>query len=283
MSRLFIVGATGYIGRKLLIRAKNIKETYGTSSSGGNGLLQLNLDEVNNFDYSIIKSGDVVLLSAAISAPDMCANEYERVRGVNVVGTSKFVENIIQRGSRVIFFSSDTVYGEQVIDFDETAECNPAGEYAQMKQEIEQYFAGNPSFKSIRLSYVFSRDDKFSRYLAGCFEGNIEANLFHPFFRAIVHLEDVIEGALNLAICWDEFPNQIINFGGPEVLSRIDFTECLREVKYHTLRFQVSEPDAKFFNNRPRFISMKSPILTRLLGRSPRTLADAASFEFNLS
>jgi dTDP-4-dehydrorhamnose reductase len=283
MSRLFIVGATGYIGSKLYLGAKNIKETLGTSSSGANGLLRLRLDEVNNFDYGKINYGDVVLLLAAISAPDTCANEYERVRAINVVGTSKFIKNILERGSRIVFFSSDTVYGEQVNDFDETAECNPAGEYAQMKQEVEQYFADNASFKSIRLSYVFSREDKFSQYLAGCVERNEEANLFHPFFRAIVHRDDVVEGVLNLATRWDEFPNPIINFGGPQVLSRIDFTEYLREVKHHGLRYKVSKPDAKFFKNRPQVIPMKSPIFTRLLGRPPRTLADAAFLEFNLS
>lgn len=75
--------------------------------------------------------------------------------------------------------------------FDETAACNPAGEYAAMKREVEQRFSDNASFKAIRLSYVFSPEDKFSRYLAGCAERNEEADLFHPFFRAIVHRDDV--------------------------------------------------------------------------------------------
>jgi dTDP-4-dehydrorhamnose reductase len=283
MFKLIVVGATGYIGSKLLASAKKIHEAHGTSSSGANGLLQFRLDEPHNFDYSRIEPGDLVLLSAAVSAPDICANEFESVKAVNVVGTSRFIEKIIQRGSRVVFFSSDTVYGEQVTEFDETAECNPAGEYAQMKQEVEQYFAGNALFKSIRLSYVFSREDKFSQYLAGCAERSEEADLFHPFFRAIVHRDDVVEGALNLANRWDEFPNPVINFGGPQVLSRIDFTEGIRNVKYHALRFKVSDPGPKFFDNRPRFIQMKSPILSRLLGREPRAFADAARLEFNLS
>lgn len=280
MSKLIIVGSTGYIGSKLFISAKKIKETHGTSSSGGNGLLPLRLDEANNFDYGKINDADVVLLSAAISAPDVCAREYDRVRAVNVVGTSNFIESAIQRGGRVIFFSSDTVYGEREADFDETAACNPAGEYAEMKREVEQRFAGNASFKVIRLSYVFSREDKFSRYLVGCAERKEEADLFHPFFRAIVHRDDVVQGALALATRWNDVSAQVINFGGPQVLSRIDFAECLRQTHLHELHFKVTEPGADFFKNRPRVIAMTSPIFTSLLRRPPRSLLEAARLEF---
>jgi nucleoside-diphosphate-sugar epimerase len=180
----------------------------------------------------------------------------------------------------VVFFSSDTVYGERADGFDETAVCNPAGEYAEMKREVERRFSGNASFKAIRLSYVFSREDKFSRYLAGCAERNEEADLFHPFFRAIVHRDDVVEGALALVARWDEVPEQVINFGGPQVLSRVDFAECLREAHFNGLRFKVTEPGADFFKNRPRVIAMTSPVFARLLRRPPRTLREAARLEF---
>lgn len=220
------------------------------------------------------------MLTAAISAPDICAREHDRAWAVNVTGTSVFIESVISRGGRVVFFSSDTVYGEHEDEFDERAACNPAGEYAAMKRDVEQRFAGNPSFKAIRLSYVFSCEDKFTRYLAGCAERKEEADLFHPFFRAIVHRDDVVEGALALAKHWDEVSEQVINFGGPQVLSRIDFAECLREVRLHDLRFKVTEPGADFFKNRPRIIAMTSPVFARLLGRQPRTLFEAARLEF---
>lgn len=279
-STLFIVGARGYIGNALFASANKADSALGTSSSGGNALLPLRLDAPADFDYGKIHPGDVVLLTAAISAPDICAREHDRAWAVNVTGTSTFIRSVVDRGARVVFFSSDTVYGEREDEFDETATCNPAGEYAEMKREVEQRFAGNASFKAIRLSYVFSREDKFSRYLAGCAERNEEADLFHPFFRAIVHRDDVVEGGLALAARWNEVSEQVINFGGPQVLSRIDFAECLREVHLHGLRFKVTEPGADFFKNRPRVIAMTSPVFDRLLGRPPRTLCEAARLEF---
>jgi dTDP-4-dehydrorhamnose reductase len=277
--KFFIVGARGYIGKALFLSAKNLGVTFGTSSSGDNGLLSLSFDSSADFEYEKISPGDVVLVTAAISAPDVCANEYKMAWDVNVIGTSRFIQNVINRGARVIFFSSDTVYGERDKEFDEATPCNPVGEYAEMKYAVEERFAGNSLFKTIRLSYVFSREDRFTRYLVACAERDQEADIFHPFFRAIVYLNDVVEGALALATRWDEIPEQVINLGGPQVLSRIDFAKCLRNSRLFNLRYKITTPDADFFKNRPRVISMASPVFVRLLGRQPRSLLEATNLE----
>ncbi len=277
---VLIVGANGYLGSSLYQKAQKSFRVWGTSTKGGNGNLVMNLEFLEDFDYKWVKPSMVVFLTAAISAPDICAREYDRAWSLNVSGTSSFIRSVIDRGARVIFFSSDTVYGEREHTFEEVAPCHPAGEYAEMKHEVEQRFSGDASFKAIRLSYVFSKEDKFSRYLVACAERNEKAVLFHPFFRAIVHRDDVIEGALALATCWNEVPEQVINFGGPQLLSRIDFAECLREAYLHDLQFSVLEPSADFFKNRPRTIAMASPIFTKLLGRPLRTLQEAAHLEF---
>ena len=281
MCKKIIIGATGYVGNVLFSRSKDIGNALGTSSKiNDDGLIHFCLDSPLDFDYSLIESGDVIFLTAAISSPDICKREFDRAWGVNVTGTSEFISKAIKLGARVIFFSSDVVYGECDREFDESYLGSPAGEYAQMKHEVERRFFGNPYFKSIRLSYVFSHEDKFTRYLIESSSKNIVADLFHPFCRAIVHRDDVISGALNLADRWNDIPDQIINFGGPQVLSRIDFAECLREAHLKELRFKVTQPDEAFFYNRPRVIAMTSPILEMLLGRAPRSLLNAASLEF---
>lgn len=278
--RIIIVGASGYIGKILRNTANGDFVVYGTSSAGTDGLLTLRLDAPSDFDYGSIRPGDVVLLTAAISAPDICAHDHDRAWAVNVAGTSEFITQVIARGARVMFFSSDTVYGERSNTFDESAESQPAGEYAEMKSEVEKRFLGNPFFKTIRLSYVFSREDKFTKYLCGCAARDEEAELFHPFYRAIIHRDDVVEGALALAQRWDELPQQIINFGGPEVLSRIDFAECLKRFALPNLRYQVTEPGDDFFKSRPRVIAMSSNVLPELLGRSSYCLIEATQIEF---
>lgn len=277
--RLVIIGATGYIGARLAAAGRARFEVLGTSSRAIDGLQPLDLAQPPDDGAPWLRAGDVVCVTAAISSPDVCAREYDRARAVNVVGTSRFVRQALGRGARVIFFASDTVYGEQAEAFDESAAIAPAGEYAAMKAEVESSFAAEPGFKSIRLSYVFSAGDKFTRYLGGCARRGETAEVFDPFVRSVVHLDDVVAGVLALADRWSTVPAPHLNFGGPAAVSRLEFATTLQRLAWPALRFTVTEPPAAFFAARPRHIPMNSPWLARLLGRPPATLAQAVAAE----
>jgi dTDP-4-dehydrorhamnose reductase len=279
--RVIVVGASGYVGRPLFESSKKTFLTLRTSSVVKEDFILLRLDKIQDY-YSIkIETGDVVLLTAAISAPDACANDYSYSRSINVNGTSAFIDYVISKGGKIIFFSSDAVYGENNKDFDESKICMPCGEYAEMKYEVENRFINSELFKSIRLSYVFSIEDKFTKYLTSCIERNVDAELFHPFFRSIVHRKDVIEGVISIINLWDTIPERVINFGGPNVVSRVDFAECARNIFFKNLCYKVTEPDSNFFKNRPRAIAMKSPIFNRVLGRSPNSIEEMMRIEFH--
>jgi nucleoside-diphosphate-sugar epimerase len=272
-----VVGASGYIGRPLLQQAG--PSARGTSSSGDGGLLQLNLEHPSDFDYAQIEEGEVVLLLAAISSPDACTRQRGWVHSINVEGTSAFIEGAIARGARVVFFSTDAVYGEQASPFDETLEPVPVGAYAEMKFAVEQRFFGEASFRTVRLSYVFSRQDSFTRYLIGCVEDGVAAEVFPSFTRSVVSRDDVISAAISLARNWDDLSEQVINFGGPEILSRAEFAGVLRSNILPDLRIVEKDPDESFFLSRPRKIAMQSPIMERLLGR-PRLSLEVAAASF---
>lgn len=278
--KLFIIGASGYIGKLLYEKGTAEFTCYGTSSLGISGLLSYRLGGSIDFNYELISAGDTVLLTAAVSAPDVCAHEFKRAWAVNVTAANEFIAHAFARGARVVFFSSDSVYGSRDTSFSEIAESRPTGEYAVMKSEVEKRFAGNSLFKSIRLSYVFSRDDRFTKYLSDCAARDEEAEVYHPFCRSIIHRDDVVDGVLALARRWNEFPQQVINFGGPAVLSRIEFADCLIKIALPHLKYRVTEPGADFFKNRPRVIAMTSDVLPKLLQRSCRSLFEAVQIEF---
>jgi nucleoside-diphosphate-sugar epimerase len=281
--RVLIAGARGYIGSAAssTLRAGGC-DVLPLASSPCEGFGWLDLGNPRSFGAIPVREGDFVLLLGGISSPDACAREPERVRRINVEGTIEFISSCMIRGARVIFFSSDTVYGERAEEFDESAGSNPAGEYALMKYEVESRFLGNAAFKTARLSYVFSREDKFTTYLLGCAERGQEADIFDPFCRAVVHRDDVVQGATALMRRWDEFAHPVINLGGPDVIARAEFAQILKGAVMPALRYRRVEPGSGFFLNRPRVIRMKSRLLASLLERPPRSLSDAARVEFSL-
>ena len=194
-----VIGASGYIGKPLYAKCKHNFETYGTLrsiSEREGAFVPFRLEALQEFDYDLIQRSDVVFLAAALSSPDLCSGERDRVWGINVEATSCFISRVIKMGGRVIFFSSDTVYGENDEPCDEAAMSAPIGDYAEMKHEVEKRFLGNPQFKVLRLSYVFSREDKFTKYLSICAQRSEEAEVFHPFYRSVIHRDDVIDGVI---------------------------------------------------------------------------------------
>ena len=279
---MIVVGASGYIGKRIMARLAGDPQVWATSTAPRPGAVVLNLGRPEDFDYSLIRENDLVVLAAAISSPDVCANQREFAYSVNVTGTGRFIERCLERRARVLFFSSDTVYGAAEQRIDESAPMNPAGDYARMKAEVERSFLGHARFKSFRLSYVFSREDKYTGYLAECARTGRKAEVFHPFNRRVVHREDVVEAVIRMRERWPGIESPVVNLGGPELLSRRDLAALLKETALPDLEYAVIEPAEDFFLNRPKTINMDSAFLPAVLGRPPRTIRQAAQIEFSV-
>ena len=280
--KFIVIGASGYVGKHLKERLSKDYDCIGTCSSHVPDFVKLDLQYPLKFNWSQISYNTIIYFLASISSPDECENNTYNVKKINVTGTCVFIKKAISLGAKVIFFSSDTIYGNQKELFDEKMTANPVGNYAKMKREVEKYFHQENNFKSLRLSYIFSREDKFTRYLIECSNSDKEAVLFDPFDRSVIYREDVLVGVIALAFRWDEFPQQIINFGGPQNLSRVDYVNELSNCNIlNDLRYRIEEPAEAFFYSRPSQINMMSPLLSNLLDRKPTTLANAARIEFN--
>ena len=141
---------------------------------------------------------------------------------------------------------------------DETYVGTPIGKYGEMKREIEQRFYGNPHFKVFRLSYVYSRQDKFSRYLDDCAGKGVCAEVFDALYRSVIYLEDIFEAIFRLSETFGEWENTIFNLSGPELLSRKDLAVLYVQNVAPSLRFVPIIPPEDFFRARPNIIATKS-------------------------
>ena len=278
----YLVGATGNIGKRVV-------------EKGGEDInvisrFELKLDQrplYYNFDSksiggTSIKEGDVIIFAAAISEPSVVSAQFDKAMAVNVDSTGEFIETALGRDCKVLFLSSDAVYGNVEHGFDESQPINPKGAYAEMKAIVEKRFVDNPNFKALRLSYNFHKDDRFTKYLRQCAETGEEAEIFDPLTRAVVHRDDTVDAILSIASNWDNADGQYINCGGPQVLSRQQFTEIVKRVALPTLKFKVTAPPAKFYGDRAKFSEMYSPNLEKILGRKRHTIQQAVELEFGV-
>ena len=274
----YLIG-TGNIGKRVLEKGQDIKVITKKELNLETKPLNYNFDK-NSIGGTPLREGDTIIFTAAISEPAIVSAQFEKATRVNVESTGEFIQGAIDLGCKVLFLSSDTVYGDVETGFDESHPINPKGAYAEMKSIVEKRFEGNPNFKSFRCSLNFYKDDRFTQYLKQCASVNEEADIFDPLTRAIVHRDDTVDAILAVANDWNLAEGQYTNCGGPQVLSRAQIAETMKRVALPNLQFKVSRPPSKFYTDRPAFIEMKSPNLKRILGRSPVTFEEAVKIEF---
>lgn len=266
-----IIGKNSFIAKQLMLR----NEYCTTSSTNDSGDYYLDLKNPEEFDYSVISATTNIILLAAISSPDQCNNNFEEAYQINVAGTKKFITRVIEKGARVLFFSSDVVYGNTIKIVDENSLTNPFGKYAQMKDEIEKEFEHNSNFKVFRLSYVLSQKDKYLRYLHQCLLKGEVAEVFDPFVRKVVYIEDLLDAIENILLQWDHFSSSKFNICGGEAISRKDIALYYSQENQGKLKYTLITPEENFWKARPKDINISSLYLEKLLGRKPIKIQDA--------
>lgn len=261
-----IVGSSGYISGFLIKkfeRCKNINKVIKIDQNDSADLM-LNLLEPEKFEYSVLNDIDFIIFTAAISGPDKCAQEFDFCEKINVIGTKYFIREAISRGCKVIFFSSDAVFGNGNGVFNEdsvTAACTP---YGMMKKAVEDEFKHSSYFKAIRLSYVISDRDKFVSYCLKCIDNKEIAEIYHPFYRNCTTIGDVMSVVDWLLKNWIGLDSPFLNVAGNELVSRVRIADELNRLFDDKLNYKVIFPTSDFFKNRPQITQMNSKYLYRL-------------------
>ena len=253
--RVAVVGSSGYIAGYLLKRFEDVLKIDQTPEADA----YLNLAEAEKFDYSVLDGVDFVIFTAAISGPDLCAKEFEKCWNINVIGTEHFISQAIAHGCKVLFFSSDAVFGDIPGEiYTELSETKAQTPYGRMKKAVEDRFKEDPNFKAIRLSYVVSKNDRFVSYCLKCMKTGETAVIFHPFYRNCITVSDVVHTVDWLVNHWDSFESHVLNVAGMEIVSRVRIADELNRIMDNKLKYTITSPGEDFYKNRPRITQMRS-------------------------
>lgn len=159
MSKIVITGALGHIGSRLIrelparfpgreiVMVDNLStqrycSLFDLPPSGRYRFLP---QDILSCDLSsLIAAGDVVIHLAAITDAANSFSNAEQVEEVNLMGTRRIADHCAEKGARLIFLSTTSVYGTQREVVDENCteeELSPQSPYAKSKLDAEKYLA----------------------------------------------------------------------------------------------------------------------------------------------
>ena len=260
-NKVAIIGSSGYIANYIKARLclEGMTDKIVNIDQTDEADVKLNLINAEEFDYSKLDDVEYVIMTAAISGPDKCAEEYEFCKQINVVGTSYFISEAIKKKCKVIFFSSAAVFGDiPGRIYTENSETKAGTPYGEMKKAVEDEFKENSYFKAIRLSYVVSARDRFVSYCLGCIQRNEEAEVFHPFYRNCITVSEVIDVVMWLVKNWDIYTPWVLNVAGKELVSRVRIADEINRYLGDKLKYKIISPEESFYKNRPKTTQMQS-------------------------
>lgn len=278
-----IVGSSGYIAGFLLKRFEQEKEIEKILKidQNENAEAYLNLLEAEKFNYNQLNDIDFIVFTAAISGPDKCATDFDFCWKINVEGTKYFIKEAIARKCMVLFFSSDAVFGDIPGKiYTEESETRAETPYGRMKKAIEDEFKDNSLFKAIRLSYVASAKDRFISYCLSCMEKDEAADIFHPFYRNVIVVSDVVDVVVWFSKHWNEYPSFVLNVAGKELVSRVRMADELNRMFDNKLKYTISTPNDDFYNNRPKITQMISLFINKYQILEDNTFTEKIKKEF---
>lgn len=269
--KVFIFGASGLLGRAFLRELPDKWDVIGVGRNNEDLFFDLNSSEPEKLK-NIVSKGDFWIFLAAISSPDECENNAKFAYQLNVIQTKKLIKWLTNNGVKVIFASSDAVYGNRIEKAYENDKTCPMGEYGKHKALIEDFISNNPLVKVMRLSYVLSLDDNFSKLLKEHEKYKKKLNVFLGFKRHIVLLDDVIFGLTNLIKKWDQINFKNINFCGHMLVDRCEMVGILKERYYKKLEYVCVEAPNVFWDGRSKAIKLDCSNFKKLLGRLPKQI-----------
>ena len=256
--KILLTGSSGYISGFIIER---FKDRYDIIKADMNEQadVYLDLEKAEDFNYEILNDVEFVIFPAAISSPDLCQKDFDRCWKINVTGTETFISEALSRGCKVLFFSSDAVFGDHPDEvFDEDSFTDASTAYGKMKKAVEDRFKPCKDFKAIRLSYVVSPKDKFTKYVLHCMETGETCEVYDPFYRNCITIKDVLDSIDYLLSNWNDYEPVFLNIAGRDLIGREDIVKQLNRIYGDKIVYKVIYPGDEFYSCRPKKTQMRS-------------------------
>jgi len=251
--KALIVGADGLIGASLaeslrhegheVLRTTRLKQSAG-----------LMLDLVNAEEFQVPPGVDIAFICAGIGSLVECAKSPEATARVNVAGTACLARNLAEKGSKVVYLSTNLVFDGSARAPEPSGPVTPCCEYGRQKAELESSLHGD-GYACVRLTKVVeSLTLRFQAWKSDLGQGRriavSEKLSFSP-----VSLDETVRA---LAYFVHDFRPGLFHISGDEDFSY--YKAALRLAQESFLPAELIETDAKagsdLFETMPAFATL---------------------------
>jgi dTDP-4-dehydrorhamnose reductase len=236
--RWLVTGATGLLGGHLL---RELASADGTavawSGSQQVEVLGQPVQRVDLTDPPAVAAAfrdaapDLVIHAAAVARVDECRREPDKARTINTEGSQHLAELAAENGARLVYVSTDLVFGGERGNYHEDDRPNPLTVYGRTKARGEAAVIAFPGTAVARLSLLYGRcitgrTSFFDRMVAALHDGR-PITLFTDEWRTPLDLPTAARALVALA---GSDVTGVLHIGGPERLSRLEMGRQLADV-----------------------------------------------------
>jgi dTDP-4-dehydrorhamnose reductase len=165
-----------------------------------------------------------VILAAAVSSVVRCELDPAATHQVNVVGSRAVVEAAADAKAKVVFLSSDYVFGDGG-PHEESDDPAPMNEYGRQKLEVEEIVLNGSANVVVRTCQVFGQDVRRANYVLATLDRLAAGEIVHAradLFGTPTYVRDLAAEIIHLAT---RPATGVWHVAGPESISRMDLAQ----------------------------------------------------------
>ncbi len=292
MERVYITGASGFVGQHLLKSApKGVQILAQYNRSPITKHLNHHIQSIqqdlttDSLEHVQAFAPDVILHVAAQSSIDECELNPEKARAINVEATRRLVELARSLGARFIFTSSDVVFDGTQGNYREEHPVHPVNTYARTKVEAEALIQETlDNYVIVRPGLIYGRSlngrPNFTEFMYKSLKAGKPVFLFTDQYRTPILVDVLADILWQLA---GRSESGVFHVGGANRLSRYEMGQVLCSLFNLPRNLIRGIPSfaGKQVAPRPLDTSLDSTRIQQLLNRSLPTFEEGIQLAFH--